>query len=78
MCFSTISKKTWKINVFELILNINLIRTFLISKYVGDFNDKTKKCKIISVSSTNGINSYCPTTIDYDVSKVGVIFLTKI
>ena len=36
-----------------------------------------KRGKIINVSSTNGINSYSPTTIDYDASKAGVISLTK-
>lgn len=62
---------------FELILNINLIGTFLVSKYIGDNMKKQKHGRIINVSSTNGINSYCPTTIDYDASKAGVISLTK-
>lgn len=62
---------------FELILNTNLIGTFLVSKYIGDNMKKQKYGKIINVSSTNGINSYCPTTIDYDASKAGVISLTK-
>ena len=62
---------------FELILNTNLIGTFLVSKYIGDNMKKQKYGKIINVSSTNGINSYCPTTSDYDASKAGVISLTK-
>ena len=32
--------------------------------------------KIINIASTNGINSFFPTSIDYDSSKAGLINLT--
>lgn len=57
-------------------LNINLVGPFLVSKYVGEVMLKQKSGKIINVSSTNGINSFFPTSIDYDASKAGLINLT--
>lgn len=57
-------------------LNVNLIGPFIVSKYVGNEMIKNKKGKIINISSTNGINSFFPTSIDYDASKAGLINLT--
>ena len=57
-------------------LSTNLIGPFLVSKYVGEVMMNQKYGKIINISSTNGINSFFPTSIDYDASKAGVINLT--
>ncbi len=57
-------------------LNTNLIAPFLVSKYVGDEMVKNKSGKIINISSTNGINTFFPTSIDYDASKAWLINLT--
>lgn len=57
-------------------LTTNLIAPFVVSKYVGEIMLKQKSGKIINVSSTNGINSFFPTSIDYDASKAGIINLT--
>lgn len=62
---------------FKNIIDINLTSVFLINKYIGTEMYKSHIGKIINVSSTNGINSYTPTTIDYDAAKAGVISMTK-
>lgn len=47
-------------------LSINLIAPFIVSKYVENEMLKNKSGKIINILSTNGINSFFPTSIDYD------------
>lgn len=64
------------IQTFQKVLNINLIGTFLMCKYVGLEMYKQKQGKIINVSSTNGIDTVYPQSMDYDASKAGVISLT--
>ena len=61
---------------FRKTLDINLIGTFLVSKYVGEVMLKNKTGNIINVSSTNAIDSYYVESLDYDASKAGVISLT--
>ena len=62
---------------FKRILDINLIGTFLVSKYVSTYMLKEKKGSIINISSTNGIGTYYSYSLDYDASKAGVISLTN-
>lgn len=61
---------------FKRILDVNLIGTYLCSKYVGKVMKSAKKGKIINISSTNAIDTYYPESCDYDASKAGVISLT--
>lgn len=61
---------------FKKILDTNLIGSFLVSKYVGSIMIKQKYGKIINITSTNGIDTYFPYSVDYDASKAGVISLT--
>jgi 3-oxoacyl-[acyl-carrier protein] reductase len=64
------------VDEFRRVLEVNLIGTYLVSKYVGDNMTNSKFGKIINVSSTNGIDTPYPSSIDYDASKAGVISLT--
>lgn len=57
-------------------LNINLIAPFVLTKLVGKEMFKHKSGAIINISSTNGLNTYYPTSVDYDASKSGLISLT--
>ena len=61
---------------FRRILDVNLIGTYLCSKYVGKVMLENKMGRIINISSTNGIDTYYPESCDYDASKAGVISLT--
>ena len=64
------------IKEFKRILDVNLIGTYLCSKYAGKIMLENKKGKIINISSTNAIDKYYPESCDYDASKAGVISLT--
>lgn len=61
---------------FMKTLEVNLVGTFLVSKYVSEIMIKNKYGKIINISSTNGIDKYFPMCLDYDASKAGIISLT--
>ena len=61
---------------FKRTLDVNVVGTFLVSKYVGDIMYSNKQGKIVNVSSTNGINTYFPMCLDYDASKAAIISLT--
>lgn len=57
-------------------LGVNLIAPFVLTKLVGQEMVKQKSGAIINISSTNGLNTYYPTSVDYDASKSGLISLT--
>jgi len=64
------------IKEFRRILDVNLIGTYLVSKYVGKIMLEQKAGKIINIASTNAIDTYYPESCDYDASKAGIISLT--
>ena len=63
-------------NDFMKTLEINLVRTYLLSKKIGLKMLKVKSGNIINISSTNGLETTYPESIDYDASKAGIISLT--
>lgn len=58
---------------FLEVTKVNLLGTFLVSKYAVNHVDKG--C-IVNISSTNALDTYYPESMDYDASKAGVISLT--
>jgi len=58
-------------------LNTNLVGPFLCSKYVSKHMKSNSSGNIINISSSNGIDSFCPDSADYDASKAGINLLTK-
>ncbi|MBL7156425.1 MAG: SDR family oxidoreductase [Candidatus Pacebacteria bacterium] len=58
-------------------LDVNLLGTFLCSKYASEPLKKTSNGKIINISSTNAIDCFSPEAMDYDASKAGIIILTR-
>ena len=61
---------------FRRTLDVNLIGPFVLSRLVGDIMYKNKKGTIINISSTNGIDTNYPESVDYDASKAALISLT--
>lgn len=61
---------------FKEVINVNLVGTFLVSKYVSKYMLDKKDGAIINISSNNGINLNYPESMDYDASKAGIISLT--
>lgn len=66
-----------RVDTFKMILDVNLIGPFLLSKYVSNYMKKQKMGVIVNVGSTNGIDSYYPFSMEYDASKAGLHILTK-
>lgn len=64
------------VNDWKNTLNVNLIAPFILTKLVGKEMVKQKDGTIINISSTNGIDTYYPSSVDYDASKSGIISLT--
>ena len=62
---------------FRKTLDTNLVGPFITSKLAYNYLINADNASIINISSTNGIDTLYPESIDYDASKAGVISLTK-
>lgn len=61
---------------FRRVLDVNVIGAYNVSKACAKHMLENEYGKIINISSTNGINTYYPMSIDYDASKAALISLT--
>lgn len=64
------------VNDFKKIVNVNLVGTYLVSREFGKMMLEQNEGTIINIASTNGIDTYYPESVDYDISKAGIISLT--
>ncbi len=71
---TTLEDKT--VENFRRIIDVNLIGPFLTCKHIGTYMKEQGTGSIINISSTNGLDSYYPYSMDYDASKAGVISLS--
>ena len=62
-------------NEFMDVLEVNLVGTFLMTKYALNYMDNDSY--VINMSSTDGIDTESIYNIDYSASKAGIISLTK-
>ena len=58
---------------FMQVISVNLLGTFLVTKYMSKLMDKGS---IINISSNSAINDNYVESMDYDASKAGIISLT--
>lgn len=65
------------VNQWKRTLEVNIIGTFLCTKYVVKVMLKQGYGNLINISSINAINNNSSDSIDYDTSKAGVINFTK-
>ena len=61
---------------FRKTLDVNVVGAFNCSKRVSKHMLDNKYGRIINISSTNGLNTYYPMSIDYDASKAALNSLT--
>lgn len=61
---------------FMDVLGVNLVGTYLVTKYAGKYMLENSCGKIINIASDNGIDRGYPESACYDSSKAGVISLT--
>ncbi len=61
---------------FRKTLDVNVVGAFNCSKRVYKHMLEQEYGRIINISSTNGMNTYYPMSIDYDVSKAAMNALT--
>lgn len=65
-----------RVKDFKRIIDVNLIGTYLCSKYALKEMLNNKKGNIVNISSTNAIDTYYPESACYDASKAGIISLS--
>lgn len=62
------------VNEFKKVIDVNLIGTFIVSKYASKIIETGS---IINISSTDAIDTCYKEEMDYAASKAGIISLTK-
>lgn len=66
--------KDKNVDEFRRVLDVNLVGTFLVTKYITNV---MKEGSIVNVTSNGAIDDNYPESMDYDASKAGIISLTS-
>lgn len=61
---------------FKRTLEVNVLGAYNCARRCANHMKENRYGRIINISSTNGINTYYPMSIDYDASKAALISLT--
>ncbi len=64
------------IEAFKRTLDVNVIGAYNVSRRVYKYMLEKRWGRIVNISSTNGINTYYPMSLEYDASKAALISLT--
>ena len=67
---------TKSVNSFKRVIDTNILGTFLLTRNVGKIMLENKNGSIVNISSTNGIDTNYPESIDYDASKAAINSMT--
>jgi len=68
--------KNQTVEDFKRTLDINVIGSYIVAKRAYNNIIDNKWGRVINISSTNGINTYYPVSLEYDSSKAALISLT--
>ena len=67
---------TKTVDSFKRVIDTNILGTFLLTRNVGKIMLENKSGSIVNISSTNGIDTNYPESIDYDASKAAINSMT--
>jgi len=76
VAFDTMVEDKTKENFIKT-LEVNTIAPFLLMKKIGLKMKENKYGNIVNISSTNGIDTIYPESLDYDASKAALISVSK-
>ena len=62
---------------FKKILDVNILGNFNVTKIFGDFLEEKEKGSLIYINSDNAIDRNDYISVEYDVSKSGLLMLAK-
>ena len=76
IAIDTLLEDKTKVNFIKT-LEVNTIAPFLLCKKIGLKMKENQYGNIVNISSTNGIDTIYPESIDYDASKAALISISK-
>lgn len=66
-----------KISDFKKVIDVNLTGTFIVTQSISRIMKEQKSGNIVFISSTNGLDTNYPYSIDYDITKSAIISMSS-